>query len=407
MTASAPTASLPQRAMMPVLIALSVTHLLNDMIQSLIPAIYPIIKEAYRLDFGQIGLITLTFQISASLLQPAVGLYTDKHPMPYSMVVGMGFTLSGLIGLAYAGSYGFLLLSAACVGIGSSIFHPEATRMARNASGGQHGLAQGIFQVGGQTGGALGPLLAAFIIVPRGQGSLAWFSVAALVAMMLMVWTAASYARLDKARPPKAAMAGAPAARPGKRSVAFAITILIILLFSKNAYSASFSSFYTFYLMGKFGISIQNSQVMLFLFLASSAAGALFGGMLGDRIGRNKIIWFSILGALPFTLILPYADLFWTGVLTIVINLIMSSAFAAILIYALELLPGRVGLVGGFFYGLSFGLGGLAAALLGEFADILGIEMVYKICSFIPLMGLLAWFLPRLSEGTGGAKVGH
>ncbi|MGX1742953.1 MFS transporter [Bosea sp. NPDC055353] len=406
MTASAPTASLPQRAMMPVLIALSFTHLLNDMIQSLIPAIYPIIKEAYRLDFGQIGLITLTFQVSASLLQPAVGLYTDKHPMPYSMVVGMGFTLSGLIGLAYAGSYGFLLLSAACVGIGSSIFHPEATRMARNASGGQHGLAQGIFQVGGQTGGALGPLLAAFIIVPRGQGSLAWFSVAALIAMMLMVWTAASYARLDKARPPKAAAAAAPA-RPGKRSVAFAITILIILLFSKNAYSASFTSFYTFYLIGKFGISVQNSQVMLFLFLGSSAVGALAGGMLGDRIGRNKIIWFSILGALPFTLILPYADLFWTGVLTILINLIMSSAFAAILIYALELLPGRVGLVGGFFYGLSFGLGGLAAALLGEFADILGIEAVYKICSFIPLMGLLAWFLPRLSEGTRGARVGH
>ncbi|WP_293795948.1 MFS transporter [uncultured Bosea sp.] len=407
MTVSAPTASLPQRAMMPVLIALSFTHLLNDMIQSLIPAIYPIIKEAYRLDFGQIGLITLTFQVAASLLQPAVGLYTDKHPMPYSMVVGMGFTLSGLIGLAYAGSYGFLLLSAACVGIGSSIFHPEATRMARNASGGQHGLAQGIFQVGGQTGGALGPLLAAFIIVPRGQGSLAWFSVAALVAMMLMVWTAASYARLDRARPPKAAAAAVAQTRPGKRSVAFAITILIILLFSKNAYSASFSSFYTFYLIGKFGISVQNSQVMLFLFLASSAAGALAGGMLGDRIGRNKIIWFSILGALPFTLILPYADLFWTGVLTIVINLIMSSAFAAILIYALELLPGRVGLVGGFFYGLSFGLGGLAAALLGEFADHLGIEMVYKLCSFIPLMGLLAWFLPRLSEGTKGAKVGH
>ncbi len=406
MTVSAPTASLPQRAMMPVLIALSFTHLLNDMIQSLIPAIYPIIKESYRLDFGQIGLITLTFQVSASLLQPAVGLYTDKHPMPYSMVVGMGFTLAGLIGLAYAGSYGFLLLSAACVGIGSSIFHPEATRMARNASGGQHGLAQGIFQVGGQTGGALGPLLAAFIIVPRGQGSLAWFSVAALIAMMLMVWTAASYARLDKARPPKAAAAAAPA-RPGKRSVAFAITILIILLFSKNAYSASFTSFYTFYLIGKFGISVQNSQVMLFLFLGSSAAGALAGGMLGDRIGRNKIIWFSILGALPFTLILPYADLFWTGVLTILINLIMSSAFAAILIYALELLPGRVGLVGGFFYGLSFGLGGLAAALLGEFADILGIEAVYKICSFIPLMGLLAWFLPRLSEGTRGARVGH
>lgn len=279
--------------------------------------------------------------------------------------------------------------------------------MARNASGGQHGLAQGIFQVGGQTGSALGPLLAAFIIVPRGQGSLAWFSVAALVAMMLMVWTAASYAKLDRARPPKVATASVAPARPGKRSVAFAITILIILLFSKNAYSASFSSFYTFYLMGKFGISIQNSQVMLFLFLASSAAGALGGGMLGDRIGRNKIIWFSILGALPFTLILPYADLFWTGVLTIVINLIMSSAFAAILMDALELLPGRVGLVGGFFYGLSFGLGGLAAALLGEFADILGIEAVYKICSFIPLMGLLAGSCRGSARERGAPRSGN
>lgn len=407
MTVSAPTAaSTTQRAMMPVLIVLSVTHLLNDMIQSLIPAIYPIIKESYRLDFGQIGLITLTFQVSASLLQPAVGLYTDKHPMPYSMVVGMGFTLTGLIGLAHASSYGFLLLSAACVGIGSSIFHPEATRMARNASGGQHGLAQGIFQVGGQTGGALGPLLAAFIIVPRGQGSLSWFSVAALVAMVLMVWTVLSYARLDRQRPPKPASAAATAAPKRSRgAIAFAIFILIVLLFSKNAYTSSFTNFYTFYLMGRFGITVQNSQVMLFLFLASSAAGALGGGMLGDRIGRNKIIWFSILGALPFTLILPYADLFWTGVLTILINVIMSSAFAAILIYALELLPGRVGLVGGFFYGLSFGLGGLAAALLGEVADRVGIEAVYKICSFIPLIGLLAWFLPRLSAGS--TRVGH
>jgi FSR family fosmidomycin resistance protein-like MFS transporter len=407
MTASAPTASLPQRAMMPMLIALSLTHLLNDMIQSLIPAIYPIIKEAYRLDFGQIGLITLTFQVSASLLQPAVGLYTDKHPMPYSMVVGMGFTLTGLIGLAYAGSYGFLLLAAACVGIGSSIFHPEATRMARNASGGQHGLAQGIFQVGGQMGTALGPLLAAFFIVPHGQGSLAWFSLAALVAMMVMVWTAGRNARLDRARPAKPAAASVAPARPGRRSVAFAITILIVLLFSKNAYTSSFTSFYTFYLMGKFGISIQNSQAMLSLFIASSVLGAVGGGMLGDRIGRNKIIWFSILGALPFTLMLPYVDLFWTGVLTIVINVIMSSAFAAILIYAIELLPGRVGLVGGFFYGLSFGLGGLAAALLGGLTDLVGIEMVYKICSFIPLAGLLAWFLPRLNTGTEGAKPGH
>lgn len=391
-----------RRAAMPVLVALSVTHLLNDMIQSLIPAIYPIIKTAYALDFGQIGLITLTFQISASLLQPVVGLYTDKNPMPYSMVVGMGFSLLGLIGLAFAGSYPLLLLAAACVGIGSSIFHPEATRMARSASGGQHGLAQGIFQVGGQTGGALGPLLAAFIIVPNGQGSLAWFSAAALLAMVLMTWTAGQHALIGKRQ--AAARASAPVAPTtahaplSQAGVVAALAVLIVLLFSKAAYTASFNTFYTFYLIGKFGVSVQTSQVMLFLFLGASAAGALFGGMLGDRIGRNKIIWFSILGALPFTLALPYADLFWTGVLTIIINLVMSSAFAAILIYALELLPGRTGLVGGFFYGLSFGLGGIAAALLGEFADQLGIETIYRICSFLPAIGLLAWFLPPLKE---------
>ena len=391
-----------QRAAMPVLIALSTTHLLNDMMQSLIPAIYPIIKSAYALDFGQIGMITLTFQIAASLLQPLVGSYTDKHPMPYSMVVGMGFTLAGLIGLAYAGSYPLLLLAAACVGIGSSIFHPEATRMARSASGGQHGLAQGIFQLGGQTGGALGPLLAAFVIVPRGQTSLAWFSAAALLAMILMTWTAGRHAQLrsQQAAAPVAVKLASVAGPPTRRiaSVVLPITILVILLFSKNAYSQSFSSFYTFYLIGKFGVSVQTSQVMLFLFLVASAAGAVGGGMLGDKIGRNKIIWFSILGALPFTLMLPFANLFWTGVLTVVINLIMSSAFAAILIYAMELLPGRVGLIGGLFYGLSFGLGGVAAAMLGELADWVGIETVYRICAFLPAIGLLAWFLPKMTE---------
>ncbi len=398
-------ASASHRAVMPVLIALSTTHLLNDMIQSLIPAIYPIIKTAYALDFGQIGLITLTFQAAASLFQPLVGHYTDRNPMPYSMVVGMGFTLAGLIGLAYAGSYALLLLAAACVGIGSSIFHPEATRMARNASGGQLGLAQGIFQVGGQAGGALGPLLAAFIIVPRGQTSLAWFSAAALIAMILMTWTAGRYARLrqQEAAVPPVAMAEPAAVRAAlpAASIGLAMAILIILLFSKNAYSSSFSSFYTFYLIGKFDVSVQMSQVMLFLFLASAAVGALAGGILGDRIGRNKIIWFSILGALPFTLMLPFADLFWTGVLTVVINLIMSSAFAAILIYAMELVPGRIGLIGGLFYGLSFGLGGIAAAILGEFADRIGIEAVYRICSFLPAIGLLAWFLPRVKQGRG------
>lgn len=395
-----------RRADLPVLFVLSATHLLNDMIQSLIPAIYPIIKTAYALDFGQIGLITLTFQITASLLQPVVGAYIDKNPMPYSMVVGMGCTLTGLIGLAYAGSYALLLISAACVGLGSSIFHPEATRMARNASGGQQGLAQGIFQVGGQSGGALGPLLAAFIIVPRGQTSVAWFSAAALLAMILMVWTARRYADLSKAaavaaKPVKVAETTSVAPAHSKGQIAVAITILVILLFSKNAYSQSFASYYTFYLIGKFGISVQGSQLMLFLFLGAAAVGALAGGIIGDRIGRNRILWFSILGALPFSLLLPFADLFWTGVLTVVINLIMASSFAAILIYAMELMPGRIGLIGGLFYGLSFGLGGLAAAILGEVADWIGIEAVYRICAFLPAIGLLAWFLPKVEHRRG------
>ncbi len=388
----------PRQAAISVLVALSVTHLLNDMIQSLIPAIYPIIKASYHLDYGQIGLITLAFQISASLLQPAVGFYTDKHPMPYSMIVGMGCSLVGLVGLAYASSYGLLLVAAACVGVGSSIFHPEATRMARNASGGRHGLAQGIFQVGGQTGGAIGPLLAAFVIVPMGQHSLSWFSVAALIAMGLMAWMAGRYAGLA---PQRTGTAGAVTPRISAaprpiRQVVIPLIILIVLLLSKNAYSQSFTSFYTFFLMGRFGVSVQTSQVMLFLFLASSAAGALGGGILGDRIGRNRILWFSILGALPFTLMLPFANLFWTAVLTIVINFIMSSSFAAILIYAMELLPGRTGLVGGFFYGLTFGLGGIAAAGLGGLADRYGIENIYSACSFLPAIGLLAWFLPRV-----------
>ncbi len=391
----------PKQAALSVLVALSVTHLLNDMIQSLIPAIYPIIKVSYHLDYGQVGLITLAFQISASLLQPAVGFYTDKHPLPYSMIVGMGCSLIGLIGLAYASSYGLLLVAAACVGIGSSIFHPEATRMARTASGGRHGLAQGIFQVGGQTGGAIGPLLAAFVIVPLGQHSLSWFSIAALVAMGLMTWIAGRYAAMVPRRTKIAAAVNAPPPAGGSRpasAVVFPLVILIVLLFSKNAYTQSFTSFYTFFLIGRFGVSVQTSQVMLFLFLASSAAGALGGGILGDRIGRNRVLWFSILGALPFTLMLPFANLFWTGLLTIVINFIMSSSFAAILIYAIELLPGRVGLVGGFFYGLSFGLGGVAAALLGGLADHYGIEFVYSICSVLPAIGLLAWFLPRVRD---------
>lgn len=398
MTISA-SAALSRQAAMPVLIALSVTHLLNDTIQALIPAIYPIIKESYRLDYVQVGLITLTFQVSASLFQPAVGFVTDRHRLPYSMVVGMGCSLIGLMALAYAGSYGLLLLASACVGLGSSIFHPEATRLARTASGGRHGLAQAIFQIGGQTGSAIGPLLAAFVVVPSGQSSLAWFSAAAFAAILLMIWIVRSsgevspHRSIRKGDDPHGA-GTRPAAR-SPRPVIVAIAVLTVLLFSKYAYTSSFTSFYTFYLMSKFEISIQASQLMLFLFLVSSAVGALGGGVVGDRIGRRPIIWFSILGALPFTLMLPYANLFWTGALTVVINLIMSSAFAAILLYAMELLPGRVGLVGGFFYGLTFGVAGIAAAMLGALADHYGIETVYRICSYLPAMGLFAWFLPH------------
>ncbi len=400
--AAAPAVSTAQKAALPILVALSLSHFLNDLIQSLIPAIYPIIKDAYHLDYGQIGLITLTFQLTASLFQPLIGFVTDKRPMPYSMVVGMGSTLFGLIVLANAGSYATVIIASAMIGLGSAVFHPEATRLARNASGGQHGLAQGIFQVGGQAGSALGPLLAAFIVVPKGQASLAWFSIAAFVAMALMIWTG----RWQTAfvRGAKAAASAAPKKGPieSPTGIAFAFTILIVLLFSKNAYAQSFSSYYTFYLIERFGVTVQTSQLMLFLFLVSAAVGVIFGGMVGDRIGRNKVIWFSILGALPFSLILPFANLFWTGALTIIINLIMSAAFASILIYAIELMPNRVGMIGGLFYGLSFGLGGIAAALLGELADRTSLSTVYWVCAFIPAMGLLAAFLPKLPEKQAG-----
>ena len=400
MNAPAAQATAP-RTHMAVLLALSAAHLLNDLMQSLIPAIYPIIKESYALDFVQIGMITLTFQIAGSLLQPVVGHVTDRRPMPYSTVIGMVFTLAGLVGLAFASSYALILVSVACIGVGSSIFHPEATRMARHASGGRQGLAQGLFQVGGQAGGALGPLLAALVIVPRGQASLAWFAAMALLAMALMAWTAGKHAQIRKGIEAAAAAfseAAGSRARHSAATIALGMTVLTLLMFSKNAYSESFRSFYTFYLIDRFGVSIQVSQLMLFVFLLASAAGALIGGIVGDRIGRYRIIWISVLGPLPFTLLLPYVDFFWTGVLTILINLIMASAFASILIYAMELAPGRIGLVGGLFYGLNFGLGGIAAALLGGLADSIGIEEVYRICSFLPLAGLLAWLLPRIDD---------
>jgi FSR family fosmidomycin resistance protein-like MFS transporter len=389
------------RTHLAVLLVLSLTHLLNDLIQSLIPAVYPIIKETYALDFAQIGMITLTFQVAGSLLQPLVGWYTDRHPMPYSTVVGMTFTLAGLVGLALASRYGFILAAVASIGIGSSIYHPEATRMARLASGGRQGLAQGLFQVGGHLGGATAPLLAALIIVPHGQRSLVWFSVLALLAMGLMAWTSGTHTAIRNhfAAARASLSTGAGAASPhSQATIAIGLTVLTLLMFSKNAYGESFRSFYTFYLIDRFGVSIQTSQLMLFIFLIAAAAGALLGGIVGDRIGRYRIIWISILGPLPLTLLLPYANFFWTGVLTVLINLVMASAFASILIYAMELIPNRIGLIGGLFYGLNFGLGGIAAALLGGMADTIGIERVYQVCSFLPLAGLLAWFLPRIEE---------
>ncbi len=384
-----------------VLVVLGVTHLLNDMMQSLIPAAYPILREAYSLDFVQIGLITLTFQVAGSLLQPVMGMMTDRYPAPYSPVVGMMFTLSGLVSLAYAPSYEMILVAVTLIGIGSSIYHPEATRMARYAAGGRQGFAQGVFQVGGQAGGALGPVFAALVVVPWGQPSLAWFAVAALMSMALLAWIGSKQREISaafEALRAHAASNGAAPVRQAPRTIVLGMTILMIIMFLKNAYSESFRSFYTFYLMEQFGLSIPASQMMLFVFLFASAVGVLVGGIVGDRIGRYRIIWISVLGPLPLALMLPYAGLFWTGVLTILIALIMASAFAAILIYAIELVPNRIGLIGGLFYGLNFGLGGIAAAGLGLLADQYGLETVYRICAFLPLAGLLAWFLPRMNE---------
>ncbi|MBC7738306.1 MAG: MFS transporter, partial [Candidatus Saccharibacteria bacterium] len=371
------------------LVVLGLTHLLNDMMQSLIPAAYPVLKQAYDLDFVHIGLITLTFQIAGALLQPVIGMVTDRHPAPYSPVVGMMFTLSGLVSLAYAQSYGVILVSVALIGIGSSIFHPEATRMARYAAGGRQGLAQGIFQVGGQAGGALGPVFAALILVPWGQSSLAWFAVTALLAMALLTWIGSKQHRIrtEFVAMRAAAQAGKQTAPHAARTIALGIVVLTFLMFTKNTYQESFRSFYTFYLIERFGLTIPSAQGMLFLFLLAAAAGVLIGGIVGDRIGRRRIIWISILGPLPLTLLLPYADLFWTGALTVMINLIMASAFASILIYAMDLLPGRIGLIGGLFYGLNFGFGGIAAALLGIVADHYGVQTMFWLCAFLPIAG--------------------
>jgi len=382
-----------------VLLGLSLSHLLNDLVQSLLPAIYPILKETFRLDFGQIGLITLAFQATASLLQPMVGLYTDRRALPYSLAAGMGVSLCGLALLSAAHAYGMLLVAAGLVGLGSAIFHPEASRVARLASGGRYGLAQSVFQVGGNAGTALGPLLAAFVVLPRGQGSVAWFCLAALLGILVLSGVGRWYAGELRpgARAPRKTAAEAMGG-PSRGRIVATITILLALIFSKYVYMASLSSYFTFYLIHRFGVPVAQSQVYLFVFLGSVAAGTILGGPIGDRFGRKPVIWGSVLGVLPFTLALPHASLFWTVVLSVPIGLILASAMPAILVYAQDLLPGRIGLVGGLFFGFAFGMGGLGAALLGELADHAGIEQVYALCAYLPMIGLLAAFLPRLRE---------
>jgi MFS transporter, FSR family, fosmidomycin resistance protein len=389
-----------------VLGAISFSHFLNDMMQSLIVAIYPLLKGEFHLSFVQIGVITLTYQICASVLQPLIGMYTDKHPQPYSLSLGMGFTLAGIVTLALASNYASVLAAAASIGAGSSIFHPESSRIARLASGGRHGLAQSIFQVGGNAGSAMGPLLAAWIVIPHGQASLAWFALAALLAMAVLANVGAWYKRRHLDRPAGKRHPDAPSP-VSPRKVAWSIGILIALIFSKYFYIASISSFYSFYLIEKFHLSVQAAQMYLFVFLFAMAIGTLFGGAIGDRIGRKRVIWISILGVAPFTLLLPFADLAWTGLLSFAIGLILSSAFSAIVVFAQELMPGKVGAVSGLFFGFAFGIGGIGAALLGGIADRYGVEFVYRVCAYLPLLGMVAAFLPDIERRTGVADAGR
>jgi FSR family fosmidomycin resistance protein-like MFS transporter len=381
-----------------VLTAISFCHLLNDMMQSLLPAIYPMLKSAFGLDFVHVGLITFTYQLTASLLQPLVGLYTDHRPQPYSLATGMGFTLTGLILLSRAGSFPVLLLAAGMVGMGSAVFHPESSRVARMASGGRLGFAQAFFQVGGNTGSSLGPLLAAFIVLPFGRRSVQWFSIAALTAMVILFNVGRWYREHGVARIAPRAGGGSQAVAHtlSPRLVRRSLVVLMALVFSKYFYLASLTSYYTFFLIHRFGVSVQSSQIHLFILLGAVAAGTIIGGPVGDKVGRKYVIWCSILGVLPFTLVLPYANLFWTAVLSVIIGVILASAFSAILVYAQELVPGKVGAISGMFFGLAFGMGGIGAAVLGWMADRTGIEFVYKVCSFLPAMGLLTAFLPNI-----------
>jgi len=399
MSTTAPPLSRPpqaSRTSFRVLGAISAAHLINDMMQSLIIAIYPILKGEFALSFAQVGLITLTYQLTASLFQPLVGLYTDRRPLPRSLPIGMTFTLSGLLLLAWSPSFAAVLLAAALVGTGSSIFHPESSRIARMASGGQHGLAQSLFQVGGNTGSALGPLVAAAVIVPHGKASVAWFGGVALLGIVLLLQVSQWYATHRVAAHGSALRATPSTLTRGQ--VARAVGVLLVLIFSKYFYIASISTFYTFYLIGKFGLGVQAAQMDLFIFLAASAAGTLIGGPVGDRIGRKPVIWGSILGVAPFALALPHVGLGLTIAFTVLIGLILSSAFSAILVYAQELIPGKVGAVSGLFFGFAFGMGGLGAAALGLLADATSIDVVYRVCSFLPLLGIVAALLPTVRK---------
>jgi FSR family fosmidomycin resistance protein-like MFS transporter len=402
-TAAAQTAPIPAPASRPhgdtvmqILGAVALVHLLNDLIQAMLPSIYPMLKAQFGLSFTQVGLITLTFQCTASLLQPWIGLYTDRRPMPFLLPLGMVSTLIGVLTMAVAGSFHALLISAALIGVGSSTFHPEASRVARIASGGRFGFAQSLFQVGGNIGSALGPLLAAGIIIGRGQGNIAWFALLAAVAISVLVYVSRWHSSHLAGLPRKSA---APAVSPlSKGHVYGALAVLALLVFSKYIYMASLSSYYTFYLIDKFNVSVASAQMYLFLFLAAVAAGTFMGGPIGDRIGRKRVIWVSILGAAPFTLMLPYVDLFWTAVLTVVIGFVISSAFSAIVVFAQELMPGKVGMIAGIFFGLMFGVSGIGAAAMGHIADISGIAHVYKLCSYLPLLGILTVLLPHIGQ---------
>ena len=393
------TQPVPQRTVYPILFTIAFTHFINDLLQAVIPSVYPMLKTSFNLSFAQIGIITFTFQLMASLLQPFIGIYTDKRPLPYSLTIGMMFTLCGLVLLSQSNHFYSILLAVGCVGIGSSIFHPESSRVAFLASGGKRGLAQSIFQLGGNAGSAAGPLLVALIVIPFGRGNIIWFTLVALLGIFILFKIGGWYKNQVAFRAKnKANFIGEERHHLPKSKVIISIAILLLLIFSKYFYMVSMTNYFTFYLIEKFHLTIQQSQLYLFAFLAAVAAGTLMGGPLGDKFGRKYVIWFSILGAAPFTLLLPHANLFWTGALAVITGVVIASAFSAILVYAQELIPGKVGTVSGLFFGFAFGIAGIGSALLGRIADHSGIIYVFHICAFLPLIGIITGFLPNLDK---------